>query len=101
MLRKTFLALVIVTAAAALFFLVPDLTGAANSPGEALTGQVSSTEEGPRLPSPWLAMTRAVTLSPRRDWRRVSILSLSGRLATSSTALVQWKSARKKPPQPI
>ena len=47
MLRKTFLALVIVTAAAALFFVVPELTGAASSPGDALTGQVTSTEEGP------------------------------------------------------
>jgi len=39
MLKKNFLALVIVTSAAALLFAVQDLTGAASSPGDALTGR--------------------------------------------------------------
>ena len=46
MLKKTFLAMAIGTAAAALFF-AADLIRADSSPGIALTGQVSSKEEGP------------------------------------------------------
>src|SRR6516162_4765342 len=46
MLRKFFSILVLATAVASPFFAAFDFTGAANSPGLALTGQVSSTEEG-------------------------------------------------------
>ncbi len=45
--KKMFLAMAITTAAVSLFFTASDLIGAAGSPGTALTGQVSSTEEGP------------------------------------------------------
>ena len=46
MLRKFFSVLVLATAVASPFFAAFDFTGAANSPGLALTGKVSSTEEG-------------------------------------------------------
>lgn len=46
MVKKTFLSMAITTAAVALFFAAPDFTGAAGSPGAALTGQVSSVKEG-------------------------------------------------------
>ena len=46
MLTKFFSILVLATAVASPFFAAFDFTGAANSPGLALTGQVSSTEEG-------------------------------------------------------
>src|SRR4030095_9070165 len=80
-LRKTFLALVIVTAAAALFFVVPELTGAANSPGVALTGQVSSTEEGPM---------EGVLVSAKKNGSTVTITVVSddkGRYTFPSTRL--------------
>ena len=46
MLKKTFLAMAIATAAVALFFAAFNLTGAAGAPDTALTGQVSSPAEG-------------------------------------------------------
>jgi len=45
--KQTILAMAIATAAVLLFFAAADFIGAANSPDIALTGQVSSTEEGP------------------------------------------------------
>ena len=46
MLKKTFLAIGAVTAAVTLYFLPSKMLGAASSPSVALTGQVSSQEEG-------------------------------------------------------
>ncbi len=46
MLKKTFLAIVIATAAIAVYFAAPDSTRADSSPGVALTGQVRSAKEG-------------------------------------------------------
>ena len=46
MLRKSLSVLVITAALACSFFVAFDFTGAANSPGLALTGRVTSTEEG-------------------------------------------------------
>src|SRR6266404_7768693 len=47
MLKKTFLAMAIAVAAVTLFFAAANIIGAASSPNVALTGQVSSLEEGP------------------------------------------------------
>jgi virginiamycin B lyase len=46
MLKKAFLSIAMVTAAVTLFFATSKVIGAASSPGAALTGQVSSQEEG-------------------------------------------------------
>ena len=46
MLKKKFLAIGIASAAVTLFFCVTNVIGAASAPGVALTGQVSSQEEG-------------------------------------------------------
>src|SRR4029453_15110003 len=69
------------TAAAALFFVVPELTGAANSPGVALTGQVRSTEEGPM---------EGVLVSAKKNGSTVTITVVSddkGRYTFPSTRL--------------
>lgn len=82
MLRKTFLALVIATTAASLFFVMSDLTRAASSPGEALTGQVSSTEEGPM---------EGVLVSAKKNGSMVTITVVSddkGRYTFPVTRLV-------------
>ena len=46
MLKKTFLTIAIAAIAATLFYSADNVTGAASAPGVALTGQVSSQEEG-------------------------------------------------------
>src|SRR5215510_9285843 len=81
MLKNTLLALVIVTAATALLFAVRDLTGAASSPNVALTGQVSSTEEGPM---------EGVLVSAKKADSRVTITVVSddkGRYTFPSTRM--------------
>ncbi|HEV8719381.1 MAG TPA: hypothetical protein VGW77_01925 [Candidatus Binatia bacterium] len=46
MLKKAFLSIAMITAATPLFFATSKVIGAASSPAVALTGQVSSQEEG-------------------------------------------------------
>ena len=64
MLKKTFLAMAIATAALSLSFVESNLIGAASSPGIALTGQVSSKEEGPM---------EGVLVSAKKDGSTITI----------------------------
>src|SRR5713226_3196340 len=81
MLKKTFLGIAVATAAVTLFFAAPHVIGAASSPGVALTGQVSSQEEG--------AM-EGVLVSAKRDGSTVTITVVSdakGRYSFPSSKL--------------
>ena len=81
MLKKTFLAVAIATAAVTLFFAASHVIGAASSPGVALTGQVSSQEEGPM---------EGVLVSAKRDGSTVTITVVSdakGRYSFPSSKL--------------
>src|SRR5713226_5077578 len=81
MLKKTFLGIAVATAAVTLFFAASHVIGAASSPGVALTGQVSSQEEG--------AM-EGVLVSAKRDGSTVTITVVSdakGRYSFPSSKL--------------
>jgi streptogramin lyase len=81
MLKKALLAMVIPTAAATLFFAAADVIGAASSPGVALTGQVSSQEEG---------RMEGVLVSAKRDGSTITttvISDLQGRYSFPSSKL--------------
>ena len=68
MLKKTFLAVAVATAVATLLFAASSIIGAAGAPGVALTGQVSSQEEG---------FMEGVLVSARRDGSTVTITVVS------------------------
>jgi streptogramin lyase len=66
--KKQFLAIAVATAAATLFFAAVSIIGAASAPGIALTGQVSSQEEGPM---------EGVLVSAKRDGSTVTVTVVS------------------------
>jgi virginiamycin B lyase len=68
MLKKTFLAMAVATAAVALLFAASSIIGAAGAPGVALTGQISSQEEG---------FMEGVLVSAKRDGSTVTITVVS------------------------
>ena len=68
MLKKTFLAVAVAVAAVTLLFAASSIIGAAGAPGVALTGQVSSQEEG---------FMEGVLVSARRDGSTVTITVVS------------------------
>jgi virginiamycin B lyase len=68
MLKKTFLAMAVTTAAVALLFAASSIIGAAGAPGVALTGQISSQEEG---------FMEGVLVSAKRDGSTVTITVVS------------------------
>ena len=68
MLKRIFLAMAIATVAASAFFVASDYIGADSSPGVALTGQVSSKEEG---------MMEGVLVSAKKDDSTITITVVS------------------------
>ena len=68
MLKKTFLAMAVATAAVTLLFAASSIIGAAGAPGVALTGQISSQEEG---------FMEGVLVSAKRDGSTVTITVVS------------------------
>jgi streptogramin lyase len=68
MLKKTFLAVAVAVAAVTLLFAASSIIGAAGAPGVALTGQVSSQEEG---------FMEGVLVSAKRDGSTVTITVVS------------------------
>jgi streptogramin lyase len=68
MLKKTFLAMAVAAAVATLLFAASSIIGAAGAPGVALTGQVSSQEEG---------LMEGVLVSAKRDGSTVTITVVS------------------------
>jgi virginiamycin B lyase len=68
MLKKTFLAMAVATAAVALLLAASSIIGAAGAPGVALTGQISSQEEG---------FMEGVLVSAKRDGSTVTITVVS------------------------
>src|SRR5207247_2993849 len=68
MLKRIFLAMAIATVAVSVFFVASDYIGADSLPGVALTGQVSSKEEG---------MMEGVLVSAKRDDFTIAITVVS------------------------
>jgi virginiamycin B lyase len=68
MLKKTFLAMAVAAAVGTLLFAASSIIGAAGAPGVALTGQVSSQEEG---------LMEGVLVSAKRDGSTVTITVVS------------------------
>src|SRR3989441_3169958 len=68
MLKKIFLAMAVAAVAVAVFFVASDYIGADSSPGIALTGQVSSKEEG---------MMEGVLVSAKKDDSTITITVVS------------------------
>ncbi len=66
--KKIFLVMAIATATVSLFFVAPDLMGAGESAGIALTGQVSSEKDGPM---------EGVLISAKKDGSTVTITVVS------------------------